>query len=178
MFDRTISPKTKYTSLLAGLFTFLGLCPGLAVHSAWPDPPQNMILMIGDGLGMESVWAAGAYQFGSDYHKFGGQEKLRFEKLSGFCWMTTYPLNLSTSPTNEPSSRVSYDPDLDPGRQTRPTGLSPLWSGIELQRIDPRGTGERVGNGDGRKAYATDSGASATALACGIKTFYHRRRDG
>ncbi len=37
---------------------------------------------------------------GSDYYRFWGKEKLNFEKLAGFCWMTTYPLNLSTSPTN------------------------------------------------------------------------------
>ncbi len=92
---------------LIGLF-FSGLWGVCTLSHA--GAPQNVILMIGDGMGLESVWAAGAYQFGSDYHKFGGKEKFNFEKLAGFCWMTTYPLNLSTSPTNEATPLVSYDP--------------------------------------------------------------------
>ena len=78
---KRITPLVLVVGLLfSGLW---GICP-----LSYAGAPQNVILMIGDGLGLESVWAAGAYQFGSDYHKFGGKEKLNFEKLAGFCWMT------------------------------------------------------------------------------------------
>ena len=142
-----------------------GVCP--LSHAG---APQNIILMIGDGLGLESVWAAGAYQFGSDYHKFGGKEKLNFEKLAGFCWMTTHPLNLSTSPTNESAPLVFYDPTWTrggkPGQMDYPR-FGPELSFNGAAKGEP---GEGPGQGVGR-IYATDSGSSATSMACGIKTY-------
>ena len=132
--------------------------------------PQNVILMIGDGMGLESVWAAGAFQYGPDYYKFGGREKLTFEKLSGFCWMTTYPLNLSTSPTNEAVPQVSYDPTWTRGE--KPGQLDYPRFGPELV-FNGTAKGE-LGEGPGPgspKNVATDSGSAATSMACGIKTY-------
>jgi alkaline phosphatase len=153
--------------LVAGLFFsgLWGVCP--LSHAG---APQNVILMIGDGLGLESVWAAGAYQFGSDYHKFGGQEKLNFEKLAGFCWMTTHPLNLSISPTNEASSPVSYDPTWTRGGKPGQLDYPRFGPELSFDGMAKGELGEGPGQGGGR-IYATDSGSSATSMACGIKTY-------
>jgi alkaline phosphatase len=158
-FFRRIIPLVLVAGLLfSGCW---GVCPLSPAGAA-----QNVILMIGDGMGLESVWAAGAYQFGSDYHKFGGQEKLHFEKLSGFCWMTTYPLNLSTSPTSEASSLVSYDPAWTRGG--KPGQMDYPRFGPELSFYGTAGGGSGEGGG---RIYATDSGSAATSMACGIKTY-------
>ena len=52
--------------------------------------PKNVILLIGDGMSPESVWAAGAYKYGKDYHVFGGREKMAMETLTGHLYSTTY----------------------------------------------------------------------------------------
>lgn len=153
----------RLPALIAGLIigVWIGSLP------AYAGAPRNIILMIGDGLGLETVWAAGAFQFGPDYHKFGGREKLRFELLSGFCWATTYPLNLSSAPTSDPKPRVSYDPTWTRGG--RPGQLDYPRFGPDLT-FDGTPRGE-YGSGGGRKVYATESASAATSLACGIKTY-------
>jgi len=52
--------------------------------------PKNVILMIGDGMGPDSVYAAGAYKFGKDYHLFGGNKMLAMETLQHHLYTTTY----------------------------------------------------------------------------------------
>lgn len=52
--------------------------------------PRNVILMIGDGMGPDSVYAAGAYKFGAAYHRFGGKERLTMETLKGHVYVTTF----------------------------------------------------------------------------------------
>ena len=162
-FPRRIIPLVLITCLVfSGLWA---ICP--LSHAG---APQNIILMIGDGMGQESVWAAGAYQFGSDFHKFGGKEKLHFEKLTGFCWMTTYPLNLSTSPTNEAGPLVSYDPSWTRGGKPGQMDYPRLGPELSFTGAAQGELGEGPGQGGGR-TYATDSGSSATSMACGVKTY-------
>ena len=85
--------------------------------------------------------------------------------------MTTYPLNLSTSPTNEATPLVSYDPTWSRGG--KPGQLDYPRFGPELAfNGTARGEwGEGPGQDRGSKIYATDSGSSATSMACGIKTY-------
>ena len=162
--------RAKYFYRLPAALALALMVWGIAGPAARAEAPRNIILMIGDGMGLESVWAAGAFQFGSAYHKFGGREKLSFEKLSGFAWVTTYPLNLSSSPTSDPRPLVSYDPTWTRGG--KPGQLDYPRFGPELTfNLPLEGPGNGYGNGAGRKAYATDSGSAATSLACGIKTF-------
>lgn len=66
----------------------LALC-ALLLSAAFAAP-KNVIIMIGDGMGPDSVYAAGAYQFGQDYHVFGGKEKMTMETLSNSLYATTY----------------------------------------------------------------------------------------
>jgi len=61
--------------------------------------PKNIILMIGDGMGPDQVWAAGAYLWGKEYHKFGGSKKLMLETLTNHYYVTTYPISGSYDPT-------------------------------------------------------------------------------
>jgi alkaline phosphatase len=166
--SRSLRKRITPLVLVVGLL-FSGLWGACTLSHA--GAPQNVVLMIGDGMGLESVWAAGAYQFGSDYYGFGGKEKLNFEKLAGFCWMTTYPLNLSTSPTNEATPLASYDPTWSRGG--KPGQLDYPRFGPELVfNGTARGEwGAGPGQDGGSKIYATDSGSSATSMACGIKTY-------
>jgi alkaline phosphatase len=157
----------RLPALLIG--TLIGLW--ILVTPAGAGNPQNIILMIGDGMGLESVWATGAYQYGADYHKFGGREKLSFEKLSGFSWVTTYPLNLNSSPTNDPRPLVSYDPTWTRGGKPGQLDYPRFGPELTFSLTPLEGAGNGLGNGEGKKSYATDSGSAATSLACGIKTF-------
>ena len=79
----------KTTMSLRALF--LALCAVLL--SVAFAAPKNVILMIGDGMGPDSVYAAGAYRFGQDYHRFGGNEKLAMEALADALYCTTYSTN-------------------------------------------------------------------------------------
>lgn len=67
---------------------FLALC-ALLLSAAFAAP-KNITLMIGDGMGPDSVYAAGAYRFGQDYHRFGGNGKLAMETLAHSLYATTY----------------------------------------------------------------------------------------
>ena len=76
----------RTTMSLRGLF--LAICAMLL--SAALAAPKNIILMIGDGMGPDSVYAAGAYTFGNDYHLFGGKEMLTMETLRNHLYVTTF----------------------------------------------------------------------------------------
>jgi len=69
----------------------LALCAMLV--SAAFAAPKNIILMIGDGMGPDSVYAAGAYKYGNDYHLFGGEQKMAMETLANHIYATTYSGN-------------------------------------------------------------------------------------
>lgn len=64
------------------------LCAVLA--SAGFAAPKNIILMIGDGMGPDSVYAAGAYKYGNDFHLYGGKQRLTLETLKDHLYVTTY----------------------------------------------------------------------------------------
>ena len=61
----------------------------LLATSLWAAP-RNVILMIGDGMGMDTVIAAGAYKYGNAYHRLGGDQRLAMETLSDFYYCTTF----------------------------------------------------------------------------------------
>jgi alkaline phosphatase len=61
----------------------------LLTVAAWAGP-KNVIVMIGDGMGPDEVYAAGAYQFGPTYHMYGGDKRLAMETLTGMGYSTTY----------------------------------------------------------------------------------------
>jgi len=67
---------------------FLALC-ALLLSAAFAAP-KNVIIMIGDGMGPDSVYAAGAYRFGQDYSHFGGKSKMTMETLANSLYATTY----------------------------------------------------------------------------------------
>jgi alkaline phosphatase len=69
----------------------LALC-ALLLSTAFAAP-KNIILLIGDGMGPDSVYAAGAYKFGNDYHLFGGKEKMTMETLRHHLYVTTHSSN-------------------------------------------------------------------------------------
>jgi alkaline phosphatase len=75
---------------------FLALAASALIAAAGPT---NVILMIGDGMGPDEVWAAGAYRWGTDYHKFGGQRQMAMETLPTHYFVTTYPVSGSYDPT-------------------------------------------------------------------------------
>jgi alkaline phosphatase len=163
--------RAKYFLRLPAFLAVMLIGLWIGSPPACAGAPQNIILMIGDGMGLETVWAAGAYQYGADYHKFGGGEKLGFEKLTGFAWVTTYPLNLSAFPTSDPRPLVAYDPTWTrggkPGQLDYPRFGPELTFNLPPLEIPVNG----IANGEGKRSYATDSGSAATSLACGIKTY-------
>jgi len=69
----------------------LALC-ALLLSAAFAAP-KNIILMIGDGMGPDSVYAAGAYKYGNDYHFFGGKERMVMETPANHLYATTYSSN-------------------------------------------------------------------------------------
>ncbi|MCH5375225.1 MAG: alkaline phosphatase, partial [Planctomycetes bacterium] len=106
---------------------------------------KNIILMVGDGAGYNAWIAASMYQGRWD------SKRLRIAQVyDGEGWLglacSTYPLNLSKTPTG--NDRQDADLVYDPAK---------AW--------DPQS-----GYGWLMKTY-TDSAASATALATGVKTF-------
>jgi alkaline phosphatase len=76
----------------------LGLLTLLAGAMAWAGP-KNVFVLIGDGMGPDEVWAAGAYKYGNDYHKFGGTKRLSMETLANHYFVTSYPISGSYDPT-------------------------------------------------------------------------------
>ncbi|MEI7832364.1 MAG: alkaline phosphatase, partial [bacterium] len=102
----------------------------LLMSSDAKTAPRNVILMIGDGMGPDIVAAAGAYEYGADYHKFGGTKKLTMETLDKHFYMTTFAATGN--------------------------GYDYTWNN---------------GNRDYPKSGATDSGAAATAMSSGVKTY-------
>ncbi|MHB9022632.1 MAG: alkaline phosphatase [Armatimonadota bacterium] len=61
----------------------------LLASALWAAP-RNIILLIGDGMGPDIVTAAGAFQYGAQYHRFGGNKRLALEMLAGRYYATTY----------------------------------------------------------------------------------------
>jgi alkaline phosphatase len=75
-----------------------------AAAQGWTGPrPKNVILMISDGAGFHTWNAASYYEFG----ELGRQVYDRFPVKT---LMTTFPLNTSTKPNNDPTPKVAYDP--------------------------------------------------------------------
>lgn len=50
---------------------------------------RNVILMVGDGMGPDTVAAAGAYRYGAAHQRFGGRERLALETLAVHRYVTT-----------------------------------------------------------------------------------------
>lgn len=77
-------------SRLCAFTRILPVLCALLLAAAVFGAPKNIILMIGDGMGPDSVYAAGAYKYGTAYHQFGGKELLVLETLAQQLYVTTY----------------------------------------------------------------------------------------
>ncbi len=75
-------PSRVYRASVAGAL-LLGLLLALPVRA------KNIILMVGEGMGPDTVAAAGAYQFGKDYFRSGGAQRLSLETLANHAYVTT-----------------------------------------------------------------------------------------
>ncbi len=82
----------------------------LALLAVGCASPRNVILMIGDGMGPDSVAAAGAYRFGPAHRAAGGQERLALETLPYHCFVTTFS-----------AEGKGYDPTWHGGSREYPT---------------------------------------------------------
>lgn len=118
--------------------------------------PRNVILMISDGAGFHT-WNA------ASYFEFGELGRQVYDSFPVKTLMSTFPLNTSTTPTNDTTRRVGYDPARAwsmrpmPGEFTGAVRNQPyrnLFEGYHFVRQD-----------------YVDSAAAGTALAAGIKTY-------
>ncbi len=118
--------------------------------------PRNVILMISDGAGFHTWNAASYYEFG----ELGRQVYDRFPVKT---LMTTFPLNTSTKPTNDPAAKVGYDP-------AKAWSMEPMAGEFvgEVRKVPYRNL--FAGYHYVRQDYV-DSAAAGTALSSGIKTY-------
>lgn len=109
-------------------------------------PVRNVIVMINDGAGW-GTWDAAAYW------QYGSRERTPYANFPVKYGMTTYPLNDEKEPSGDDESLVNYDKakawDTEPFDDP-----SMPFKGYEYLDDDP-----------------TDSAASGTALASGVKTY-------
>ncbi len=117
----------------------------LLTVSAWAQA-KNVFMMISDGASFGDWDAADLFATGNTTASpYFGTE---FKKYL----MTTYPLNMSNTPTGDPTPKVSYDPSQ--AWDNTASGNSHFFKGYEYL-----------------KKNATDSAAAGTALATGQKTY-------
>ncbi|MCU0837198.1 MAG: alkaline phosphatase [Rhodospirillales bacterium] len=109
------------------------------------SPAKNVILMVSDG----ASW--GTWDMTS-FYEYGAKGMQPYDSFPVKLGMTTYPLNFSTTPTNDPTPQISYDPAK--AWDKTPTGDANLFAGYAFI-----------------KQNYTDSAAAGTALAAGIKTY-------
>lgn len=153
----------KCSSSARLLLAAAAVVSGMAIDasaSVAPAQAQNVILMISDGAGFNTWTAASMFE-----GKVGNQpyEQAGWVKMP----MTTFPMNLSSSPTGNHNQLVSYDPTLA-WNNTPISGQYPY---------DPTkySSGRRYENYfagyDNLRNNYTDSAAAGTALSSGIKTY-------
>lgn len=127
--------------------------------SAAADEAKNIFLFISDGAGFNHFNAAAMYQYGfgnmpyelEGWHKFGA---------------TTYPLNLSGSPTGDLLQDPGLVYDANKAWDTSPIADLPGFTGI------PGLTNNGLFAGyDFVKTTYTDSAAAGTAIATGQRTY-------
>lgn len=136
--------------LLASLIS-LGCQSALATE---PTPAKNVILLISDGAGMHTWNAASYYRHGAL-----GQEA--YDKFDVQLFMSTHPLNTSSTPTKSKDNAVEFDSKALWTNETNAKGFK----GKKMHY--PAGfTGY-----DYATSNYTDSAAAATALASGYKTY-------
>lgn len=142
---RTVFNLPFLLFLIFGSVIFLTACR-LVDGQEEPAPKvRNVILMINDGAG-PGTWEAADYW---EYGRKGAQPYSDFPVKVG---LTTYPLNLSTTPTYDPDPKVSYDSLQAWSKISSTSSL-----GFEAYDYLVRET--------------TDSAAAATALSTGVKTY-------
>jgi alkaline phosphatase len=117
----------------------------LAALSAQAGPAKNVILMISDG----ASW--GTWDMAS-YYEYGEKGRQPYDSFPVKLGMTTFPLTTSTTPTNDPTPQISYDPAS--AWDTTSTGDGDFFNGYKWIKAD-----------------YTDSAAAGTALATGQKTY-------
>lgn len=141
----TAAPATPPTPTIdLGSRSPRALDPQTGTHHA--PRARNVILMINDGAGW-GTWDAAAYW------QYGSREGTPYAGFPVKYAMTTYPLNNEDSPTHDDVSRVNYD--AGKAWDTRPSDEPGLpFEAYEYLDDD-----------------ATDSAASGTAMASGIKTY-------
>ena len=114
--------------------------------------PKNVILMISDG----ASW--GTWEMAAHWRNGGKANDLAaYKDLPVRLGMTTFPLNTATSPTNNATAMVSYDP-------------AQAWDTTAVTAETDAYAAAIAGYQYLRKNY-TDSAAAGTALASGVKTF-------
>ncbi|MDO4233001.1 MAG: alkaline phosphatase, partial [Lautropia sp.] len=120
--------------------------PAASTDTRPTAPVRNVILMINDGAGW-GTWDAAAYW------QYGSREGTPYAGFPVKYAMTTFPLNNEDNPTKDDVSRVNYDPEE--AWDTRKSD-DPDFSIEAYEYLDDD---------------ATDSAASGTAMASGIKTY-------
>ena len=116
--------------------------------------PKNIILMINDG----ASW--GTWEMGAQWKKGRSANDLEaYQQLPVRLGMTTYPLNISNTPTNEATSTLGYD-------------ASKAWDAT-IGTADASDTQYQAAIAGYKylKSNYTDSAAAGTALATGHKTY-------
>ncbi len=141
---------SKQSIRIAAAAVALVMGTGVAVSTAEAQQAKNVILMISDG----ASW--GTWDMAS-YWEYGQKGMQPYDNFSVKLGMTTTPLNTSTSPTNNNTPTVFYDPAL--AWDTTPNagsygGFTNYFNGYNYIKRD-----------------YTDSAAAGTALATGVKTY-------
>ncbi len=127
----------------------------LAVPAFAQEPvAKNVILLIADGAGIETWRAASYYRHGALGHEV-------YDAFDTKLFMSTYPLNSSTTPTKSTEGAVTFDAarlwSKEPSTKTfegKLTKYPGYFAGYDYARAD-----------------YTDSAAAATALSTGHKTY-------
>lgn len=142
----------RFIGSIQAVVLLISAAISLAVSPAWAA--KNVILMIADGAGFNCWRAASMYE-----GKWDAAKRQSTQLYDGPGWVqyacTTYPLNLSKRPTG----KTEQDPALyyqeAKAWDTSTTGItSRSFAGYKYLLAGP-----------------TDSAASATALATGVKTY-------
>jgi alkaline phosphatase len=118
--------------------------PVAATDAFAADPAKNIIIMVADGAAWNTWNMTSYYQYGT----LGSQPYDAFPVKYG---MTTFPLNTSSLPTGNSTPQVSYDPVQ-------------AWSTAANSTYGYAGYSYLRQN-------TTDSGAAATAMSTGQKTY-------
>lgn len=137
--------------IVSHLLVTLGLVAlSVAATLVQAAPPRNVILFISDG----ASW--GTWDMAS-YYQYGQKGMQAYDGFPVKLGMTTYPLNTSTTPTNNSTPTVTYDP----ARAWDQTPNAGAYGGFA----------SRFNGYDYIKRDYTDSAAAGTALSTGVKTY-------